>query len=50
MNDLSDEGIAMNINSVPGQMCRCFGEMRKFPSSVGGMRNSHQSASMYSCS
>lgn len=52
-------GMAINIKSLPGQMCRWFGDMRNlalgspFSSSSltarGGRWNSHHSVSMYSC-
>ncbi len=49
VNDLSSDGMAMNINSPPGQMCRWFGEIWKSPLGDGGIRNSHQRVSIYSC-
>ena len=59
VNDLSREGMAMNIREgPPGQICRWFGEMACLCISLGdeekgsvegGMWNSHQRVSMYSC-
>lgn len=49
VKDLSSEGIAMNMNSPPGQMCRWFEDILKSPVRDGGIWNSHHSVSIYSC-
>lgn len=49
VKDLSSEGMAINIESPAGQMCRWFGEIRKSFSAEGGIVNSHHNVSMYSC-
>ena len=59
VNDESREGIAMNMNVPPGQICKWFGEMAKDFSVLGareeagrdtaGIWNSHHKVSMYSC-
>lgn len=49
-------GIAMNINSWPGQICKWWGDIRYFESGssvvpifLGWIWNSHQRALIYSC-
>ena len=50
VNDLSSDGIAINMKEPPGQICRWFGSMAKDESEdLGGMWNSHHNVSMYSC-
>jgi len=56
VKDPSKLAMAMNMKSLPGQMCRWFGSMRnlEFGSSLGStglasMWNSHHRVSMYSC-
>jgi len=49
VKDLSRDGMAMNMNSPPGQMWRWFGDILKSPLGDGGIRNSHHKVSMYSC-
>jgi hypothetical protein len=49
-------GMAMNMNSLPGQMCRWLGDIKNLEFKLasgavvlGWIRNSHHMASMYSC-
>ena len=50
VNDLSREGMAINMKEPPGHMWRWFGSMAKEESEdLGGIQNSHHKVSMYSC-
>ena len=57
VKERSSEGMAMNMKEPPGQMCKWFGEMakvgegseREAGGGTGGIWNSHQRVSMYSC-
>ena len=50
VKERSSDGIAMNMKDVPGQMWRwCWDMANEESAARGGMWNSHQSVSMYSC-